>query len=190
MSLQDRVMLLGYCRDMTREDRGFRALKETLTDNNHIDTHAEALWRNATYVDSHPWVNADIRDGSLADKGSYSLVLAMASLSRTRLLAPTFWVWVAGLLRPSGKFAAWIDDIHALDSYVGARHRLATVHRCAGARSLLQMSTVDQAAYAQALTDLVTDIIRWSGGLLTYVESEQLMLPDASRLSLCLGRSS
>ena len=190
MSLQDRVMLVGYCRDMTRQDRGFRVLKETLTDNNHIDTHADVLWRNATYVDSHPWVDADIRDCSLADKGSYSLVLAMAPLSRTKLLAPTFWAWVAGLLRPSGKFAAWVDDIHALDSYVGARHRLATVHRCASARSLTQMSIGDQAAYAQALTDLVTDIMRWSGGLLISVEGEQLMHPDASRLSLCLGRNS
>ena len=182
-------MLLGYSRDMAREDKGFRVLKGTLTDNNHIDVNADVVWRSATCVDSRPWVDADLRDMSLADKGCYSLILAMTSLTNAKLMAPTFWTWVASCLQPSGRFAAWLADIHVLDSYVSAKHQLVTVHRCAGVQSLSRMSLADQGIYAQALSDWIADIARWSGGLLAPLASETMMISDASRLSLCLLRS-
>ncbi len=189
MSLRDRVLLMGYSRDMAREDKGFRILKGTLTDNNHIDVNADVVWRSATYVDSRPWVDADLRDMSLADKGSYGVILAMTPLTNAKLMAPTFWTRVASCLQPNGRFAAWIADIHVLDSYVSAKHQLVTVHRCAGAQSLSRMSLADQNIYAQALSDWIVDIIRWSGGLLISLSSETMMISDASRLSLSMLRS-
>lgn len=181
-------MLLGYCRNMAREDRGFKPLKETLDDNTHTDAAAHTVWHTATYVDSHPWADADLTDCSLADRGSYTLVLAMTSLTDAQLLAPQFWAWIAGVLRPGGMFAAWVDAFHVLDSYVCLRGHRATVHRCARVQSLAQMSAHDQVDYVQALSDLATDIGKWTGGVLMNADSEEVMLPDASRLSLCLGR--